>query len=147
MANISAFFKNELKTAVSVYRISKKMANVILLSPLIIVILYSLFLIYPATRSFTILTLTENYPVELLTFFGLFFGGILSILLAIRAYKRGENLYLVLFYTLVGLGFVFVGMEEISWGQTFFQFTTPDFLVGVNQQGEISFHNMPGLQN
>ncbi len=32
--------------------------------------------------------------------------------------------------------------EEISWGQCLFGWTTPDFLMGLNQQGETNIHNI-----
>lgn len=41
---------------------------------------------------------------------------------------------------LLAFGCIVVGMEEISWGQTLFQWSTPDAFAG-NQQDETNFHN------
>ena len=44
-------------------------------------------------------------------------------------------------YILGGMAMMFVGGEEISWGQRIFGFATPDFLMGLNYQGEFNVHN------
>lgn len=46
------------------------------------------------------------------------------------------------FYMLLGLAFLFVGMEEISWGQRIIGFQTPEGLAEVNAQREFNFHNL-----
>ncbi len=45
-------------------------------------------------------------------------------------------------YVLGGALMVFVGGEEISWGQRIFGFATPDFLASVNNQNEFNVHNI-----
>jgi len=92
-----------------------------------------------------LLIVEENYPVELITFFGYFFAGILGLTLAWQGWKRREGFILVGVYTLFSLGMLFIGMEEISWGQTFFGFDTPAFVQG-NMQEEMTIHNLQGLQ-
>ncbi|TGV01587.1 hypothetical protein [Flavivirga rizhaonensis] len=37
-------------------------------------------------------------------------------------------------------------MEEISWGQWFFHFKTPESWAKINGQGETTLHNLQGLQ-
>ncbi|NMH88170.1 hypothetical protein [Flavivirga algicola] len=37
-------------------------------------------------------------------------------------------------------------MEEISWGQWFFHFETPESWAKINGQGETTLHNLHGLQ-
>ncbi|MBO6768460.1 MAG: hypothetical protein JJ901_09205 [Erythrobacter sp.] len=45
---------------------------------------------------------------------------------------------------LIGLAllFLFVGGEEISWGQRLFGFDTPEELAAINVQGEFTLHNV-----
>ena len=47
-------------------------------------------------------------------------------------------------FWLVGLAllFIFVGGEEISWGQRLFDIGTPDGLAAINVQGELTLHNV-----
>jgi len=46
------------------------------------------------------------------------------------------------FYLLLGLAFLFVCMEEISWGQRIFGFETPESIRGANSQSEFNIHNL-----
>ena len=39
-------------------------------------------------------------------------------------------------------GCFFIGMEEISWGQTYLGFAGPDWLISLNQQDESNLHNL-----
>ena len=46
------------------------------------------------------------------------------------------------FLALAALFFVFVAMEEMNWGQTYFNFETPQILSKTNIQQEVSLHNL-----
>lgn len=56
--------------------------------------------------------------------------------------KRGEFILKPLI--LLGLAFIFFfgGGEEISWGQRIFNIATPDEINAINDQGEITVHNL-----
>lgn len=43
---------------------------------------------------------------------------------------------------LLGLFFIFVGGEEISWGQRLFGIATPEVIRDANVQGELTLHNL-----
>ena len=45
----------------------------------------------------------------------------------------------------LALAFFLFAMEEISWGQRIVGFDSPEALIGVNQQGEATIHNLPEL--
>ena len=47
-----------------------------------------------------------------------------------------------IFFLLLGILFLFVFFEEISWGQRLFGVSTPQFLQDVNLQKEINIHNL-----
>jgi len=137
--------KSEIEATTGIYNIPRSAIISIALAPFVIIIFYTIFLIYPETRSMAIKSLDENYPVEFITFGGLFLGGIRGMSLAWKAMLRKKPRALVGFYFLFSAGLIFTGMEEISWGQTFFRNETPFELIGLNRQFEINFHNLGGL--
>ena len=126
--------RQKIELAKALYNLSHGMIVSMLALPIILVFLYSVFLLIPATRKGAILSLTENHPVEIITFLGLFAGGLLGLVLAWRAGKRREKFLVVGFYTLFSLGLLLISLEEISWGQTFFGFSTPRFILQENIQ-------------
>ena len=79
----------------------------------------------------------ENHPLELLQA-GLWGAGGLALFLAVAAAGPGLRRWV---YILVGLGFLFVAGEELSWGQHILGFATPDFLRGINYHQETNIHN------
>lgn len=46
------------------------------------------------------------------------------------------------FFLLVALGLLFIGAEEISWGQRILDVQTPEALEEMNTQNEVSIHNL-----
>lgn len=136
---------NQLLNESEDLNVSTNVAKIILLTPLVLSFIFALFLTIPATRQFTKFLLTENQPVELLTFASLLFASILGIQLAVQAHRNNARRQVEVFYTLfAGLLFV-IAMEEIAWGQWFFGFETPDALKELNQQGELTLHNLDGM--
>jgi hypothetical protein len=67
-----------------------------------------------------------------------------SSLVAIMIYikLRKSNNLLKFFHLLLGIFFLFIFLEEISYGQRIFQFTTPAAIAAVNLQGEMTMHNI-----
>jgi hypothetical protein len=99
----------------------------------------------PRTRTGARGLLAENGPVELLTFVCLMAEGVLALLLVRRLDRRGEGPLARRFGVAFAMGMFFVAMEEIAWGQHLLGFSTPDFLRGLNRQGETTLHNLSGL--
>ncbi len=48
----------------------------------------------------------------------------------------------LMLYILLGLGMVLFFLEEISWGQRIYGYSTPSTLESVNTQGESNIHNI-----
>jgi len=65
---------------------------------------------------------------------------IAGILMNIKAIKPGDLGRWIL--VLGGISFIFLGMEEISWGQRIFNIETPEILKNMNDQEELNFHNI-----
>lgn len=63
----------------------------------------------------------------------------------IRSSNSNDRLFFVKKLVILGLAFLFffAGGEEISWGQRIFNVQTPEPLREVNNQGEITIHNIP----
>lgn len=116
--------------------------KVIKRAPWVILLGVCLFLAIPRTQPFVLWLLGENRFIELLTFVFLLLGGIQGVILARQMKRQQDETYIWGFYLLFSLGLLFVGMEEISWGQWFFGFSTPPSLSGINTQGEFTLHNL-----
>ncbi|GAB3376805.1 hypothetical protein [Azotobacter armeniacus] len=69
--------------------------------------------------------------------------GILLGLHAFWAYRDRLPLPILGYWLLAwSLACVYFAGEEVSWGQWYFGWSTPDFLARVNDQGETNLHNM-----
>jgi hypothetical protein len=66
---------------------------------------------------------------------------LLSFLIA-RLRRRSGHPWQAVLFIVIGLGFIFVAGEEISWGQRLLGFETPEDLRNVNVQGETTLHNI-----
>jgi len=82
----------------------------------------------------------EDYIIEWLTVFFFVLTALLAIIFAVVFWQeqRIHNWFLIL---LSGACFLFA-MEEISWGQRFFNLESPDFFVQHSDQQEINVHNV-----
>ncbi|WP_226399265.1 hypothetical protein [Synechococcus sp. MU1643] len=50
-------------------------------------------------------------------------------------------------YTIISLIMLFVGLEEVAWGQILFGWKTPENIAAVNAQNQITLHNFEFFQN
>ena len=111
--------------------------------PLVISVFFVLGMANSRLRRHMLPHLRENGPLELATFFVCFIAGVLGLLAALES-RKINPWWKTTFFTLFGLGLLFVALEEIAWGQTFFGFGTPEFFESHNQQQEITLHNLGG---
>lgn len=89
--------------------------------------------------------MVEDGAVEYATAGVYLIGFIWGLGLARRLNVKGNFAWLVL-YALMSFGFLFIALEEISWGQRIFRFGTPEFIEERNIQGEIGLHNLSGIR-
>jgi hypothetical protein len=68
---------------------------------------------------------------------------LIKLLFSNKDKKSFFTIYLVCFFAFC----IFIAGEEISWGQTYFHFETPELLKEANVQGESGLHNiqLPGV--
>ena len=139
---IISFVESCLVADMENHKISLSRIKLIILFPYILFFFYSLFLAFPATRDVALWTLEENGPVELLTFVFAMIGGILGLVLGQQMREHREPMLVSGFYLTFAAGLIFLGMEEISWGQWFFGFETPMYWREINNQEELTLHNL-----
>lgn len=85
--------------------------------------------------------IAEDHWGEWITFLGFLSASVFcGWLFLVHDSKLGK-----LWFFILTLGSFFIAMEEISWGQRLFVFSTPQYFVGNNFQGEMTFHNIDGF--
>ncbi len=97
------------------------------------------------TKTYIVLITKENYPVETITFIVILASIYMGIKLIRLMYRSNLESYKTIFVALMVLGLIFVGLEEISWGQWVFYFTSPDYFKETNLQRETNIHNLKDL--
>lgn len=83
--------------------------------------------------------LSERGPhefAEFLLLVGAFFVAVMTLLRMDRKQK-----WLAAWVALAAVCCFYVAGEEVSWGQKFVQWSTPDFWMHFNDQGETNLHN------
>ena len=83
----------------------------------------------------------EDGPVEYAQW-ALIVGLVVLYALIGRLLWRRDMRRLAILYLVGAAGFVFIGGEEVSWGQRILGFATPDGLGEINKQGEANVHNI-----
>lgn len=87
--------------------------------------------------------LKEDGPSEWMGFFILFYGSLIAIYLLYKKFEAEKKLDLT--YTVLGLltlAMIFAAMEEISYGQRIFNWSSGEFFQSNNAQKETNLHNM-----
>jgi hypothetical protein len=83
--------------------------------------------------------------LEILSAVLFFVTSILFTRIALMSFRQRQsmpNLWVFAFSSLAAFACLFVGAEEISWGQHYLQFETPDWMVTRNYQAELTVHNL-----
>jgi hypothetical protein len=128
------------------YKISNRLIVIIFFTPIIMFLVLGLLFAIPSTRGFGIWLVLENNPIELLTFIIFLIGGVFGINFTITIAKF-EKKFVVFFYAFFSICLIILAMEEISWGQSFFHFKTPQAWKEINFQGETTLHNLKFMQS
>ncbi|MBX2879304.1 MAG: hypothetical protein KTR32_05190 [Granulosicoccus sp.] len=99
--------------------------------------IYSIVEIYPVLHKHEGFLFREDGLMESLTALFSFIAGCLVLL----SFRRNSVFLVQVVKALLMFVFMFVAMEEISWGQRIFGWETPESMVGRNYQNEINLHN------
>ena len=96
-------------------------------------------------KSYIDIIVKEHYPVESISLIVILVSIIIGIKFILLMYRRNIESYKIIFVSLLVLGLIFVGLEEVSWGQWFFYFSSPEYFKETNLQRETNIHNLKGL--
>lgn len=83
---------------------------------------------------------SENGPHELLQFIAVSAACGVAAAIFLRLDKKRDK-WLAAWAALAALCCLYVAGEEISWGQQFLNWGTPEFWAGINDQQETNLHN------
>ena len=91
--------------------------------------------------------LGEGGILEYLQALILFTSAWVSWLISKDVWKRLGMRYHGMIYGVIAFGMLFVGLEEIAWGQVLFGWKTPENIAAVNAQNQTTVHNLEFFQN
>ena len=109
------------------------------LIPFVIVVLLIILKVY-SFEKYRRMVLREDGLIEDCTALLYFFSFVISILMYFD-FRKNDSL-LGFFSLIIAIGFLFIGLEEISYGQRIFRIGTPSFLKAINPQRELNLHNI-----
>ena len=89
----------------------------------------------------------ENGLVEIIQSIILFFSAIFIFRFIYIFKLNSKNHFFEIFLYLYFFGLIYYFFEEISWGQHFFFWDSPDFFIKANNQNETNFHNISNFFN
>lgn len=81
----------------------------------------------------------ENGAVEIAQF--LFIAAAFFVYIACFATIKTQSLALSSWVGIAALSCLYIAGEEVSWGQHFWNWSTPEYWAALNDQGETNFHN------
>lgn len=123
---------------------SNTLKGVIFVIPIILISIVFLIKIVSGVDDPFYKNLTEEDGViENATVFVYFYSFIFSLLIA-KEFKRMKILFTL--FLILGIGFFFIALEEISWGQRMLDFENPDWFP-ENIQDETTIHNLEVFQS
>lgn len=93
------------------------------------------------SKDFYVQFVEEDGPIELATSLAYFLAFLVTVPITLKFHRRQHRIFALL-YGLLGLGFLFVSGEEISWGQRYIGFQSPEFFGTYNLQSEVTLHNL-----
>ena len=126
--------------------LDRRTAAFISVAPVAFTLLCLALCLPPAGRRFYDWLISENKPVEMVTFLLALAAAVMAARLAMHGFRRGGDRVAGAFYLLFALGMFFIGMEEISWGQQLVGWETPADWGRMNAQRETTLHNLGPLQ-
>jgi len=130
------------------YGIGLSVTLMIFLSPFFIVFFICIFLQLSSTRPVVVSIIIENQLVMgSLTSVFLIAGGFLGLRLVLQIKKHKKGLLMFWFYLSSSIGLLFIGMEEVRWGQQFFISEAPSDLRNINQPEETIIHSIQFWRN
>ncbi len=95
----------------------------------------------PDNRYFSTWIESESGLIENATALLLLPATVLAVMLAFRCHQRFGRAFFIWFAGFALMCFGFAG-EEVSWGQHWLGWSSPEYFAENNRQGETNFHNL-----
>ena len=124
------------------FRFNKFIYIFIFFFPALILLNSYYWMIIDYTKSYVDMIRWENQPVEIISVFVIIVSIIIGIKLILLMKRRNIESYKIIFISLMVSGLIFVGLEEVSWGQWLFNWKSPEYFKEANVQGETNIHNL-----
>lgn len=122
--------------------------------PTVVCVLYGLSLWVPtilpiekeARDRWLIFYNSEFGPVENISWMVYAVIGVMGLIMAARLKKAQPDIPVIwrIWFRLFAIGAILMGLEEISYGQHFIGFTSPDWFETASKQQEVNLHNLYG---
>lgn len=129
--------------------VSRALISIIVVLPWILLVVWSLLMVSPSTRSAAQEWMSyerESNPVEILTASFFLIASVLAFVVASRRRSEaGRWSSPAICFVAFSFAALLIFLEEISYGQHLIGFEAPDFIAALNQQNEVSLHNLHGL--
>lgn len=106
------------------------------------VLVAALTALYFIDRDIYIALAVEDGVAESLTAVFFLAAGIILIVAAAKSCRNDRRLARQILPVGLGLFFVFIAGEELSWGQRIFHFSLPESMSGTTFFDDLSFHNL-----
>lgn len=122
--------------------VSNRRRSILVYTVVAVVIVGGLTLLYFVSKDWYIWFAAEDSVAESLTALFYLAAGVVLIVHSLNKIRREQKVKLEILSLLLGLFFVFIAAEEISWGQRFFHIPEPGFLKGRTFDDDLSVHNL-----
>jgi len=142
VTRVGAFWA-QLQHEASAWGVSPRLAKGLFLLPLVGSVLV---VVARADKAVFRAVADEDRLLEWLQFVGFAAASVFALACAWRLRRQGRRT-LALAYLLFALGCFFIAGEEIAWGQRLLGFGTPETLERINDQEEVTVHNINSVQN
>jgi len=127
------------------FRFNKIIYIFIFIFPVLILLNSYYWMIINYTKKYIDMIMREHQPVEIISVIVILASIIIGIKFILLMYRRNIESYKIIFISLLVLGLIFVGLEEVSWGQWLFYFKSPEYFKETNLQRETNIHNLEYL--
>lgn len=109
--------------------------------------LFNLWIIHSWPMDYFLQIVKEDRQIEYAQFFTVIIAGVLAGQTSIFWRKISQHFSHWLFFALISMVLLFIGLDEISFGQRLFGIETPDAIAQRNFQEEITVHNLDGVKD
>lgn len=141
------YLQQLIRDSATKWRITNRQATLLFWTPVVLTFVVLIVAALALTtrnelvRDVLRLLLQEDGPAEWLSAISFFVGGVIAFLIA-RRLRESARTGLALIFFIGALGLFFAAGEEISWGQRILDLVTPDELIEINDQNELTLHNI-----